>query len=148
MNIGPIDAPFGDEVTDIDLRQPLMDDSWAVIKKAFVENGVLVFRDQHFAGPDQFITAASNLGDPMPPVVATYRLPGYDAIEELTNSATDKRTGEQTPLYRGGSWHTDHSNLECPPKATTLYAIELPPGGGGNTEFTNMMMAYDALAMP
>ena len=65
-------------------------------------------------------------GEPMPPVVATYRLPGYDIIEELTNSATDKRTGETTPLYRGGSWHTDHSNLECPPKATTLYAIDLP----------------------
>ena len=32
-----------------------------------------------------------------------------------------------------------------PPKATTLYAIDLPPSGGGNTEFTNMMMAYRAL---
>ena len=117
----------------------------AAINQAFVENGVLVFRDQNFAGPDQFLSAASNLGDPMPPVVATYRLPGYDAIEELTNSATDKRTGEKELLYRGGSWHTDHSNLECPPKATTLYAIELPASGGGNTEFTNMAMAYGAL---
>ena len=84
----------------------------------------------------------------MPPVVATYHLAGYDAIEKLTNSAADKRTGENTPLYRGDLWHTDHSNLECPPKATTLYAIELPPSGGSNTEFTNMMMAYDALDYP
>jgi taurine dioxygenase len=81
----------------------------------------------------------------MPPVVATYRLPGYEAIEELTNTATDTRTGEKTLLYRGGSWHTDHSNLACPPKATTLYAIDLPPSGGGNTDFINMMMAYEAL---
>ena len=29
-----------------------------------------------------------------------------------------------------------------------LYAIELPPSGGGNTEFTNMMMPYDALDEP
>ena len=145
MNIRPISVPFGSEVTGVDLRQPLSDDARTSINDAFVANGVLVFRDQNFAGPDQFLAAASNLGDPMPPVVATYRLPGYDVIEELTNSATDKRTGEKTPLYRGGSWHTDHSNLECPPKATTLYAIELPPSGGGNTEFTNMMMAYDAL---
>jgi len=97
-----------------------------LVNAAFVENGVLVFRNQKFTGPEQFLAAASNLGEPMPPVVATYRLPGYDIIEELTNSATDKRTGETTPLYRGGSWHTDHSNLECPPKATTLYAIDLP----------------------
>lgn len=145
MNISPIDAPFGAEVTGVDLRETLSEAARAAINRAFAENGVLVFRDQEFAGPDAFLAAASNLGEPMPPVVATYRLPGYDAIEELTNSATDRRTGETAPLYRGGSWHTDHSNLECPPKATTLYAIDLPPGGGGNTEFTNMMLAYDAL---
>jgi len=145
MNIRPIDAPFGAEVTELDLRRPLSEETRAAVNGAFVENGVLVFRDQTFAGPDQFLAAASNLGEPMPPVVATYRLPGYDAIEELTNSATDTRTGETTLLYRGGSWHTDHSNLACPPKATTLYAIELPPSGGGNTEFTNMMLAYEAL---
>lgn len=148
MNIGPIDALFGAEVTGMDLRRSLRDDTRTAINAAFVENGVLVFRDQNYSGPDQFLAAASNLGAPMPPVVATYRLAGYDAIEELTNSAADKRTGENMPLYRGGSWHTDHSNLECPPKATTLYAIELPPSGGGNTEFTNMMMAYDALDYP
>lgn len=144
-DIRPLQAPFGAAVTGIDLKRPLNDGTREAINAAFVENGVLVFRDQSFATPDDFLAAASNLGEPMPPVVATYRLPGYEAIEELTNSATDTRTGEKSLLYRGGSWHTDHSNLECPPKATTLYAIDLPPSGGGNTEFINMMMAYDAL---
>jgi taurine dioxygenase len=46
---------------------------------------------------------------------------------------------------RDGSWHTDHSNLAAPPKATTLYAIDLPPSGGGNTQFTSMALAYQAL---
>lgn len=145
MEIRPLNAPFGAEVVGVDLTQMLDAGTRAAVNAAFVKSGVLVFRDQSFVAPDQFLAAASNLGDPMPPVVATYRLPGYDAIEELTNSATDKRTGERALLYRGGSWHTDHSNLEYPPKATTLYAIDLPPSGGGNTEFTNMMMAYDAL---
>jgi taurine dioxygenase len=144
-DIRQLDSPFGAEVIGVDLRQPLDGNLATTINTTFVEHGVLVFREQSFATPDQFLAAASNLGDPMPPVVATYRLPGYDAIEELTNSATDKRTGDKSLLYRGGSWHTDHSNLACPPKATTLYAIDLPPGGGGNTEFINMMMAYDAL---
>ena len=144
-DIRPLPARFGAEVVGVDLKQPLDGALKDAINSAFVENGVLVFRGQSFATPDQFLAAASNLGEPMPPVVATYRLPGYDAIEELTNTATDKRTGKTALLYRGGSWHSDHSNLACPPKATTLYAIELPPSGGGNTEFTNMMMAYDAL---
>ena len=41
-------------------------------------------------------------------------------------------------------WHTDMSYLEDPPKASMLYAIEIPPAGG-NTGFTNMYRAYEAL---
>jgi taurine dioxygenase len=145
LRIGRLDAPFGVEISGVDLAAPLDEAARAAINAAFVENTVAVFRGQNFPTPDDFLAAASQLGEPMPPVTATYRLPGFDAIEELINTATDKRTGETTPLLRGGSWHTDHSNLACPPKATTLYAIDLPPSGGGNTEFISMAMAYDAL---
>src|SRR5499427_5477527 len=41
-------------------------------------------------------------------------------------------------------WHTDMSYLQDPPKASMLYAIEIPPSGG-NTYFTNMYRAYDEL---
>ena len=41
-------------------------------------------------------------------------------------------------------WHTDMSYLEDPPKASMLYAIEVPPSGG-NTGFTNMYRAYEEL---
>jgi taurine dioxygenase len=41
-------------------------------------------------------------------------------------------------------WHTDMSYLDDPPKASMLYAIEVP-SAGGNTGFTNMYRAYDEL---
>ena len=41
-------------------------------------------------------------------------------------------------------WHTDMSYLDDPPKASMLYAIEVPPTGG-NTGFTNMYRAYEQL---
>jgi taurine dioxygenase len=41
-------------------------------------------------------------------------------------------------------WHTDMSYLEQPPKASMLYALEIP-AQGGNTYFTDMYRAYDAL---
>lgn len=145
MHISPIaGARFGAEVTGLDLTLSLDADTRSAINAAFVDNVVLCFRGQRFDEPDQFLAAVQNLGEPMPPVTATYRLPGYDVIEELTNRAVDKRTGDATPLARGGSWHTDHSNLEAPPKATVLYAIEVPETGG-NTEFINLQMAYEAL---
>src|SRR5437762_221677 len=40
------------------------------------------------------------------------------------------------------AWHTDMSYLEDPPKASILYAIEIPPEGG-NTYFCNMYRVYD-----
>jgi taurine dioxygenase len=145
MQISPITgARFGAEVTALDLTEPLDRAAREALNTAFVDNVVLCFRGQSFRTPDHFLAAVRNLGEPMPPVTATYRLPGYDVIEELTNRAVDKRTGDATPLARGGSWHTDHSNLESPPKATVLYAIEVPEEGG-NTEFTNLQLAYAAL---
>jgi taurine dioxygenase len=42
------------------------------------------------------------------------------------------------------TWHTDMSYLEDPPKASMLYALEIPPAGG-NTYFSSMYRAYDLL---
>ena len=41
-------------------------------------------------------------------------------------------------------WHTDMSYIENPPKASILYALEVPPEGG-NTYFCSMYRAYDCL---
>ena len=41
-------------------------------------------------------------------------------------------------------WHTDMSYLDLPPKASMLYALEVPPAGG-NTSFCSMYAVYEAL---
>ena len=144
MEVRALEGPFGAEVLGLDLARPLTAGEREAAGRAFAENVVLCFRGQEFDRPERFLSAVRNLGEPMPPVTATYRLPGFEAIEELTNEAIDRRTGDRTPLRRGGSWHTDHSNLERPPKATVLHAIEVPEEGG-NTEFASLYLAYEAL---
>ena len=42
------------------------------------------------------------------------------------------------------TWHTDMSYLDDPPKASILYALEVPPSGG-NTYFSSMYRAYEIL---
>jgi taurine dioxygenase len=43
-------------------------------------------------------------------------------------------------------WHTDNSYVEVPPAGSMLYALELPPpGGGGDTSFSNQYLAYEEL---
>jgi taurine dioxygenase len=41
-------------------------------------------------------------------------------------------------------WHTDMSYLAMPPKASMLYALEVPPRGG-NTSFCSMYAIYESL---
>ena len=41
-------------------------------------------------------------------------------------------------------WHTDMSYLDDPPKASMVYAIEVPPEGG-NTYFCSMYRTYELL---
>lgn len=41
-------------------------------------------------------------------------------------------------------WHTDMSYNALPPRASLLYALEVPPDGG-NTGFLNMYAAYETL---
>ena len=42
-------------------------------------------------------------------------------------------------------WHTDMSYNPLPPRASLLYALEVPPDGG-NTGFLNMYTTYETLA--
>jgi taurine dioxygenase len=41
-------APLGGEIVDIDLSQPLDDADFVSVRRAFLDNLVIVFRNQHF----------------------------------------------------------------------------------------------------
>jgi hypothetical protein len=47
-------------------------------------------------------------------------------------------------IIPGETFHTDHSNHPRPPKATMLFAVELP-SSGGDTQYVNMHDAYAEL---
>ena len=78
MDINRLDARFGAVVTGLDLSRPLEAVTRSRIDDLFVDSVVLCFRRQSFDRPEAFIRAAENLGRPMAPVTATWRLPGFD----------------------------------------------------------------------
>src|ERR1700740_517530 len=47
ITVDRITPIIGAEISGVDLSQPLEDDQLAEIRRAFLENHVLVFRDQH-----------------------------------------------------------------------------------------------------
>lgn len=142
MRVMPLTDTLGAEITGIDLTQPLDEAQKREAYRLFVDNAVIVFRDQHFT-PQEFAAAAQIFGEIIPEQFPNYRIPEFPIVSFLSNSDLEK-TGKRRAV-RGEGFHTDHSNYEAPPKATILYGIDIPKSGG-DTEFVSVQAAYDELS--
>lgn len=88
-------------------------------------------------------TAAELFGELMEDQIKTNLVPDVPMVSILDNFEKDSK-GKQAKVPRNATWHTDHTNKECPPKFTFLYAEAIPSKGGG-TSAVNMNAAYEAL---
>jgi taurine dioxygenase len=140
MRVSKLGDHIGAEVTGIDLRAPVDEESRRRLNAAVVENVALVVRDQTFT-PEQYLAAVSLFGEPMEQHFTQYALPGCPLVHEVSNRHTDK-SGKR--VKHGAGWHTDHTNHVRPPKYTCLYAVSLP-SSGGDTAVVNMRAGYEAL---
>src|SRR5262249_7594013 len=129
----------GAEITGLDFREPIEGEARATLQQAFAEHHVLVMRDQHFE-PQQFKAAAQLFGELLPHDKKERHIAGHPDIEYISN----QEIVDGKRIIPGETFHTDHSNHPRPPKATTLFAVELPTSGG-DTQYVNMHDAYDDL---
>jgi taurine dioxygenase len=144
--INPLSPVLGAEVVGLDLCAPLSDAVFLELERAWQDaNGVLVFRDQDLA-PDAQISFSRRLGELEEHVAARYLLPGHPEIYRVSTKRDADGSAMGNP-ESGRYWHSDLSYLDPPAKASLLYALEVPPIGG-DTMFTNMAAAYDALSEP
>lgn len=144
--ITTISAPqgFGAEIRGVDLRR-LGGEDFSRIYKAWLENSVLLFREQNLTDEDLIAFSRRFGGLDWAPVQESGRrfVEGHPEIYVVSNVMENGipigslGAGEAT-------WHTDMSYLQGPPKASILYALEVPPSGG-NTYFTDMYRAYESL---
>jgi taurine dioxygenase len=137
--ITPLTDHTGAEVTGLDFTQPINAEAGATLNRAFAEHHVLVMRDQHFA-PDHFKAAVQLFGELQPHDKKEHHVPGYPDVSYVSND--EFVNGRR--IIPGETFHTDHSNHPRPPKATTLFAVDLP-SSGGDTQYVNVHDAYDEL---
>ena len=140
----PSGKPLGAEIRGVDLKA-VTDADFAAIQRAWNDHSVLVFRGQQLTD-DDLIAFSRRFGDlDWAPVQETGRrfVEGHPEIYVVSNVIVN---GEPIGSLGAGeaTWHTDMSYLEIPPKASMLYALEVPPSGG-NTYFCGMYHAYDSL---
>ena len=144
ITVTPTGAALGAEVGGVDLRS-LSDADFAALYRAWLDHSVLLMRGQVLSD-DDLIAFSRRFGElDFAPIQENGRrfVDGHPEIYVVSNVVEN---GVAIGSLGAGEavWHTDMSYLEDPPKASMLYAIEVPPEGG-NTGFTSMYRAYEAL---
>ena len=157
VQVSPFAAGLGAEISGVDIRQPLSTADRDAIRKAWLDNLVLRFRDmpmtdeQHMAFTGQFGELEFN---PAKLIEKQYGVATQTAgrkreippeISVISNIIED---GKAIGGLGDGEafWHTDSSFVDVPPAASLLRSLECPPpSAGGATSFLNCYSAYDEL---
>ena len=115
---------IGAELRGLDLTRDYPDETYAAISRAWAEHGVIFFRDQ--------------------PLTEAQREAFAARLGEIRVRQEVRKEPEQVKAI-GEGWHTDMTCFDEPPKATILFAEEVPPWGG-DTAWAGMGAAFDALS--
>jgi taurine dioxygenase len=146
MQVTPSQDVIGAEITGIDLGKTLSATDFAQLEAAFNRHAVVCFPAQTLDEP-QLIAFARRFGDVEKIFLTHYAHPRYPEIMYVSNI---KENGRDIGHADAGSvWHTDMSYTARPPRATLLYALEVPTENGvtlGNTQFSSAADAYDSLS--
>jgi taurine dioxygenase len=136
IEVTPQSTALGAVISGVDLSKEPSKHAMAELKDAFGRYSVIFFRDQTLT-PQQHIALAERWG-----AINVNRffkpLDGYPQIAQVI-----KETGQKENI--GGTWHTDHSYDQIPAMGSMLYAHEVPTVGG-DTLFSSMYLAYQALS--
>jgi taurine dioxygenase len=137
ITIQPVTASIGAVLGGVDLRRELSVEVAAAVRQAVLDHGVVFLRDQDIT-LEQFWAFMENFGQPLK--------------EESDGTDDDKPSDVMTASltatrYSAATWHADTTALAKPPIATALRMVE-PPPVGGDTCWSSMYAAYEALSEP
>jgi taurine dioxygenase len=125
----------GVEISGVEIGD-LAEKDFQLIRDAFNQHGLLFFRGQQLS-EQQHIAFAERWGT----ININRFFAAHDTYPQIALVAKD--ADQEANI--GGDWHTDHSYDEEPALGSILVARELP-ASGGDTCFTSMYKAYDALS--
>lgn len=136
IKVNPTTARIGAEIDGVDLSRPLSNRAFLEVHNAFKEHCVLFFRNQ-ILDHDAHKAFGRLFGE----LHVHPAVPGPEGHPEILRIHTDKNS----TYIAGERWHSDVSCDEEPPLGSILY-LHTVPDYGGDTLFSNMYAAYDALS--
>lgn len=131
-----ISGALGAEILGIDLSRELDADTVVGLRRAWLEQRVLFFREQAL-DPAQYLRLARYFGEPV-------EYPFLNGLADFPMITPVVKLEHERNNF-GGIWHSDTTYLEQPPMASMLIAREVPPQGG-DTLFACQYLAFEALS--
>jgi taurine dioxygenase/alpha-ketoglutarate-dependent 2,4-dichlorophenoxyacetate dioxygenase len=150
LDIHRLSPALGAEIVGLDLAQPLDPATITRVRDAFQAHHMLCFRDQHLT--DEQLMAFSLQFGPLEAFPEKDKTKGKIEVYNVANvSPEGEHLAVEDPRVifqrNNARWHTDSSYRFEPSLASILYGVEVLPEGaeGGETGFSNMLQAYEAL---
>lgn len=134
----PLSGAAGAEITGVDLREPLDDETLDEVRLAFDHFLMLVFRDQDLTIEQH--KRFSNYFGPITELPQAPLHPGYTDVQEVRREADEPAT-----VIVGQRFHSDSPFLPQPPLGIVMRALEVPRYGG-DTAFSNMHLVYEGIS--
>ena len=133
----PLTPSLGVEIRNIDVNR-LDAEDFEHLYRLWLEYKVVFLRDQDL-DLEQLQQFSARFGELMPlPYIKPH--PDFPLVIRILKLAEEVDMG-----VFGGDWHSDFSFLEAPPRASILFAEEVPPTGG-DTLWVDMCKALASLA--
>ncbi len=137
-------SALGAEIRGVDLSQPIDRETVRFVEDAWHANLAVVFRGQKLE-PMQQVAFGGALGELAPVNRANLvRETEHPAIMYISNRKENGKFVDQLPEGEM-QFHIDQCYTPLPPKATILYAMNIP-SAGGDTLFSNNYAAYECLS--
>lgn len=137
ITVEPIAAAMGAEVKGVQVAT-VTDAEFAEIEDALYRHKMVFLRGQDMGPGDQ--ESFTRRFGPFGKDAYTTGMEGHPDVQPVVKEAEDRVVS-----VFGGSWHTDSPFLERPPAISLLHGVDIPPFGG-DTLWSNMVLAYETLS--
>ena len=137
ITVHPITPTFGAEVQGVNVPE-MTDAEFTEVFAAFAEHGVIFLRDQPKLTETQHLAFARRFGE-------IHIHPASRGVPAEHPGLMRMPTNRDSRVAAGNRWHSDVSCDAEPPQASILQLHQIPDIGG-DTLFSSLCAAYDALS--